>query len=57
MCSKLRYEIFQKTNNIGADQSVQAGRCLCCLQTSEDRVSRVKAHILKADEKADNNSR
>ena len=42
-CCKFRYGTFQKVNNRGAD--AQAGLPFCCLQTPEDRFSRVVAHI------------
>ena len=40
-CSKFTYKTFRKANNIGADQTVQAGLRLCCSQTPEDRFSLV----------------
>ena len=50
--SKFRYDTFQNAKNNGADQTgdvqagLQAGLCLCCSQTTEDRFSRVEAHLM-----------
>ena len=38
------YDTFQKANNKGAD--AQAGLRLCCLQTPEDKFSRIEAHLI-----------
>ena len=44
------FDTFQKANNKGADQTVdaqaQAGLRLCCSQTTEDRFSHVAAHFI-----------
>ena len=37
-------------NNKGADQSAQAGLCLCYSQTLEDRFSLVETHLLLSSE-------
>ena len=47
--SKFTYEIFQKANNKGADQTVRdapAGLSLCCLPPPKDRFSREEAQII-----------
>ena len=36
--------LSKKANNKGADLTAQAGLLLCCLQTPEDRFSRIKVH-------------
>ena len=47
MCSKAKYGTFQKANDKGADWPGQAGLCLCCSLTPEDRFSRVEAQIME----------
>ena len=43
--SNSRYNTFKLANSKDADQNAQAGLCLSCSQTSEDRFTRGKAHI------------